>query len=147
MSTLQLGSLRVGDTAIRKVLISEDSVSLFVKLSGDNNPIHTDEAYAKSTRFGQRIAPGIQIASYISAVLANELPGPGTIYLEQMLKFEAPVHFGDEITVTVTIEEFPPRRGVVSLSTICVNQHDVTVISGRALVKIPVTACQQTPNI
>ena len=137
MRTQSTHGLEIGDSAERKVRVSEDSVALFLKCSGDNNPIHTDDVYAKTTRFGRRIAPGIQVASYISAVLANDLPGPGTIYLEQMLRFEAPVYLEDEITVTVTVDAFPPRRNSAQLSTVCKNQHGVTVVSGYAVVKLP----------
>lgn len=128
--------MEIGDKASRCVEITEDAIALFVNLSGDSNPVHSDEEFAATTRFGRRIAPGIQIASYISAVIANDLPGPGSIYLEQSLRFEAPVFIGDEITVTVEILEFP-RAGRVRLGTVCVNQAGIRVISGTALVKLP----------
>lgn len=128
--------MEIGDRASRTVVVTEDAIALFVNLSGDSNPIHSDEAFAVTTRFGRRIAPGIQIASYISAVIANDLPGPGSIYLEQSLRFEAPVFIGDEITITVSVVEFP-RAGRVKLETVCINQVGAKVISGTALVKPP----------
>lgn len=130
----------IGSSASRVIHISNDSVALFVQLSGDNNPVHSDEEYARTTRFGRRIAPGIQTASYISAVLANDLPGAGTIYLEQTLKFDSPVYIGDDITAEVTVIGFP-RKNRAQLETICTNQDGVRVLSGFALVMLPLAAC------
>lgn len=128
--------LEIGQVAARRMLITEETVSLFVRLSGDANPIHTDEIYARTTQFGRRIAPGMQVASLISAVLANDLPGAGTIYIEQNLRFQAPVFLGDTIEARVLIIDFP-RRGQALLETICVNQSGERVIVGTALVKCP----------
>lgn len=128
--------LTIGDSASLIVRITDESVALFVRLSGDSNAIHVDEKFAQTTRFGRRIAPGIQIASYISAVLANELPGPGTIYLEQTLKFEAPVYLGDDITTKVTVLDFP-QEGRTRLETTCTNQTGIRVLSGIATVMLP----------
>src|SRR5215469_6977994 len=80
---------------------AEDDILLFAQVSGDHNPIHLDPNYAERSIFGKRIAHGFLIGSLISAVLGNELPGPGTIYLGQTLKFLAPIHIGDTVTVTV----------------------------------------------
>lgn len=126
----------IGDQASRTVLVTEEAIALFVRLSGDSNPIHSDEDFTRTTQFGGRIAPGIQIASYISAVIANDLPGPGSIYLEQSLRFEAPVFIGDEITTTVRVLEFP-RPGRARLETTCVNKAGSRVVSGIAMVKLP----------
>lgn len=100
----------------------------------DLNPVHLDEAFAAQTVFKRRIVHGMYIASFISAVLANQLPGPGTIYLEQTLSFKHPVYIGDEITAQVTVEEFP-RSDRVRLSTVCTKADGTVVITGSALIK------------
>lgn len=124
----------VGQTASRKTMITEKALALFVDLSGDENPIHTDEEFAKASVFGQRIAPGLYVASFISAVLANDLPGAGTIYMGQELKFLRPVFIGDEIEARVVVKSFPrPDRAV--MATDCYNQNGEIVIQGEALVK------------
>lgn len=128
--------IEIGQSASRSMIITEQSVGLFVELSGDTNPIHTDEVYAQSTRFGHRIAPGMQVAAIFSAILANDLPGPGTIYLEQNLNFLAPVYIGDRVHATVEVIELP-RPGRARLDTKCMNDVGVIVISGSALVKCP----------
>lgn len=122
--------------ASRNVLITDDAIRQFVALSGDRNPIHLDEDFAAKIMFGRRIAPGLMVASYISALIANELPGPGTIYLEQCLRFEAPVYLGDTVTISVRVIE-EPRQGRLRLETTCTNQAGLRVISGEALVKKP----------
>jgi 3-hydroxybutyryl-CoA dehydratase len=124
------------DVASMTRIISADSIARFVELSGDRNPIHLDDDYAQGTVFKRRIAPGMLVASYISAVIANDLPGAGAIYLQQDLRFEAPVFIGDTITVHVQALDMP-RPGRLVLETTCRNQAGVRVISGQALVKIP----------
>lgn len=128
--------IEVGQSAARSMMVTEHDVGLFVKLSGDENPIHSDEAYARTTQFGRPIAPGMQVASIFSAILANDLPGPGTIYLGQSLNFLAPVYIGDKVHATVEVVELP-RPGRARLETICKNEAGVVVISGSALVKCP----------
>ena len=123
------------DDASKVIVITADDIERFVELSGDLNPIHSDEEYAQASFFGKRIAPGIMVASYISAVIANDLPGPGAIYLQQDLRFGAPVFIGDTITVRVRLLEVP-RPGRLLLETTCTNQDGVQVISGKALVKV-----------
>lgn len=125
----------VAQTRTMSVEITEADINHFVDLSGDRNPIHTDEEYARKSIFKGRIAPGMLVASYISAVIGNELPGPGAIYLEQNLRFDAPVYIGDVITVLVRIVE-QPRPDRLRLETVCSNQAGRRVISGSALVKI-----------
>ena len=119
-----------------RVMITDDAIRKFVALSGDKNPIHSDDDYASRSSFGRRIAPGLMVASYISALIANELPGPGAIYLGQNLRFEAPVYLGDEITVTIRVLGHP-REDRLQLETNCSNQAGKRVLSGDALVKKP----------
>ncbi|MER3428871.1 MAG: enoyl-CoA hydratase [Pyrinomonas sp.] len=128
--------LRVGDAASVQRTITERDVELFAELTGDHNPVHLDEEFARRTRFGRRIAHGMLGASLISAVLANELPGRGTIYLSQTLRFEAPVYLGDTITAQVMVKQVREDKPIVTLATTCTNQRAEVVISGEAVVLI-----------
>lgn len=130
------GQDTVPAVASRDVVITDDAIRQFVALSGDRNPIHSDDDFAAKSVFGRRIAPGLMVASYISALIANELPGPGAIYLGQDLRFEAPVYLGDTITVTVRVIA-EPRHDRLRLETTCTNQAGLRVLSGEALVKKP----------
>src|ERR1044071_5209593 len=103
-------SLNVGDKASRTTLITDDMIRAFADLTGDTNPVHLDDAYAAGTRFGRRIAHGMIAAGLISAALANDLPGPGTVYLSQTLQFKGPVYPGDTITATVEVKSVRPDR-------------------------------------
>lgn len=100
---MRLNSIKVGDKASITNIVKENDIKIFSMLSGDKNPIHLDETFAERTIFKQRIAPGMLISSYISAVIANILPGEGSIYLEQTLKFIKPVYIGDIITSEVEV--------------------------------------------
>ena len=124
----------VGDSAEITKTIDEADIQAFAEVTGDHNPIHLDEVFAKTTRFGRRIAHGMLSASLISAVLANKLPGEGSIYLGQTLEFRAPVFPGDEITARVTVREIRDNKPIVKLETVCVNQRDEVVIRGEATV-------------
>jgi 3-hydroxybutyryl-CoA dehydratase len=125
-----------GDKASRTTIISDDMIRLFAELTGDANPVHLDDAYAATTRFGRRIAHGMLAAGLISATLANDLPGPGTIYLSQTLQFKAPVYPGDTITTTVEVKSARPDKPIVTLGTICTNQENVVVLEGEAVVLV-----------
>lgn len=127
--------LYIGQKASVQKTFSAADVALFAGVSLDVNPIHMSEAAAKETIFGKRIIHGMLTASLISAVLGIQLPGPGTVYLGQELKFMAPVFLGDDITATVEIVELREDKKIVKLNTTCVNQDGKTVISGLATVK------------
>ena len=127
--------LKVGQTASVQKTFSEADVTMFAGVSLDVNPIHMSESYAKDSLFGKRVVHGILTSGLISAVLGIKLPGPGTVYLGQELKFLAPVYLGDDITATVEIVELREDKKIVKLNTYCVNQHGKTVISGLATVK------------
>jgi len=129
-------SFKVGDSAEITKKIEQSDIAAFADVTGDHNPVHVDEEFAKSTRFGRRIAHGMLTASLISAVLANKLPGEGSVYLGQMLQFVAPVFPGDEVTARVTVKEIREDKPIVKLETICVNQRDEIVIRGEATVLI-----------
>lgn len=128
--------LEIGMKASRTQTITAEDVAAFAKITGDNNPVHLDEAYAKTTRFGRRIAHGIFSASIISAVLANDLPGPGTVYMRQTLDFKAPVYIGDTITATVEITDFRALSRIATLKTTCMNQLGTVVVEGEAVVMV-----------
>jgi 3-hydroxybutyryl-CoA dehydratase len=129
-------SLQPGDTVSRTTTITDEMIHAFANLTGDSNPVHLDDAYAATTRFGRRIAHGMIAAGLISAALANDLPGPGTVYLSQTLQFKAPVYPGDTITTTVEVKTVRPDKPIVTLGTICKNQNDVTVLEGEAVVLV-----------
>ena len=126
--------LNIGDTASRAKTITDADIRAFAAVSGDHNPIHVDDDFASGTLFEKRIAHGMLSASLISAVLANDLPGQGSIYLGQTLKFVAPVFIGDEITARVTVTSVRDDKPIAKLETVCVNQRNETVIKGEATV-------------
>jgi len=125
----------IGTQATLSRTISEDDILLFALVSGDHNPIHLDAEYAEKSLFGKRIAHGFLIGSLISAVLGNDMPGPGSIYLGQTLKFLAPIHIGDTVTVTVKVVALREDKRIITLHTDCTNQHGTLVLSGEATVK------------
>ena len=129
--------IKVGDSAEVTKKIEQADIDAFANVTGDHNPVHVDEEFAKTTRFGKRIAHGMLTASLISAVLANKLPGEGSVYLGQTLKFVAPVFAGDEITARVTVREIREDKPIVKLETVCVNQREEVVIRGEATVLLP----------
>ena len=126
----------VGDTAEITKRITVSDVEGFAGVSGDYNPIHLDEKFAKNSRFGRRIAHGMLTASLISSVIANQLPGEGSIYLGQTLQFVAPVFLDDEITARVTVKQIREDKPIVKLETICTNQRNEIVIRGEATVLV-----------
>ena len=127
---------KLGDTASLSRTISDADIRAFADATGDRNPLHLDEEFAKQTRFGRRIAHGMLSASLISAVLANELPGQGSIYVGQTLKFVAPVFPGDTVTARVTVSEIREDKPILKLETVCTNQRDEVVIKGEATVRV-----------
>jgi len=126
--------LKTGDSTSRTMTITDDTVRAFAEVTGDNNPVHLDDDYAAGTRFGRRIAHGMIAAGLISATLANDLPGPGTVYLNQTLKFKLPVFPGDTVTATVEVLTVRPDKPIVTLSTVCRNQDGEVVLEGEAVV-------------
>lgn len=126
----------IGQRASQRRVVSDADVRHFADATGDHNPIHLDEEFARSTRFGGRIAHGMLSASHISSLLASELPGPGTVYLGQSLRFLAPVRIGDEVETTLEIREIDPARRRMKLHTRCAVGETV-VIEGEAEVMFP----------
>jgi 3-hydroxybutyryl-CoA dehydratase len=127
-------TLKTGDSAERSRTITDDDVRAFAELTGDRNPVHLDDEYAAGTRFGRRIAHGMLGASLISSVLANELPGRGSVYVSQTLRFTAPVFPGDTVTARVTVKAVREDKPVVTLETVCTNQRGERVVEGEAVV-------------
>ena len=132
-----IDQLQVGDAAEFAKTVSETDIYLYAGITGDFNPAHVNENYAKNTFFKTRIAHGMLTAGFISAIIANQLPGPGTIYLKQELSFLAPVHIGDTITARVEILELNAEKNRVRLKTTCSNQDGVMVLEGFGLVSPP----------
>jgi len=139
MGTMQghfLEDLSVGQSAQRQHTVTAADLDAFAEVTGDNNPVHLDEAYAATTSFGGRIAHGMLSAGYISAVLGTQLPGPGAIYVSQTLSFRRPVRIGDEVTAEVTITAIDERRGRVTFATVA-SASGKTVAEGEAVVIAP----------
>jgi 3-hydroxybutyryl-CoA dehydratase len=124
--------MKVGDSAELSRTVTEDDIELFAKATGDFNPVHLDQAYAEKTFFKGRIAHGLLSLGFISTVLGNILPGHGTIYLSQEVKFLAPVRIGDTVTARVEVMELVPEKNRVKFRTTCVNQDGKTVVEGTA---------------
>ena len=124
--------IKVGDSYQKDIVVLREDGRKFAALSGDFNPIHTDDEYAKNTRFGQCIVHGIYMGSIISGILGNEFPGNGTIYLEQDLKFLKPVYYEKEIHIRVEVVEEMPRNRF-RIKTDCFDEEDL-LIDGTAVV-------------
>jgi 3-hydroxybutyryl-CoA dehydratase len=134
-----IDTLKVGDSAQITNTITEAVIHDFAKATGDFNPIHLDQTYAEKTQFKGRIAHGALSIGYISSVLANLLPGPGSIYLFQEVKFLAPVRIGDVIAARVEVVELIPEKNRVKFKTTCVNQNGEVVVDGTAWIMPPKT--------
>ncbi|MEN1759578.1 MaoC family dehydratase [Anoxynatronum sibiricum] len=135
-----IDQISLGDRASFEKTITETDVSLFAGLSGDMNPVHMSRVAAAKSRFGERIAHGLVSVSLISCVLGMHLPGPGTIYLGQEIKFTRPVKFGDTIRVEAEVIDMVPDKNRVVLKTTWTNQDDQVVIEGTATVMPPVAS-------
>ena len=134
-----LADLHVGQSATLTRTVTAADIAQFAAVTGDANPVHLDEAYARTTPFGGRIAHGMLSAAFISAVLGMQLPGPGTIYLSQTLKFRAPVRPGDTVQTTVTVRELIADKNRVVLDAVCA-VGELVVLQGEAVVLAPVRA-------
>jgi 3-hydroxybutyryl-CoA dehydratase len=128
--------IETGDTATYRRTVTDADIALFSGATGDTNPYHFDELYASRGRFKKRIAHGMLVTGYISTVLGTILPGPGTIYLSQMLQFKKPVYIGDTITATAEVLKINEKKPVVTLRTECRNQNGETVVEGEAVVLV-----------
>src|SRR5882724_8337757 len=136
MHGLYLEDLKVGQSAMFGRTVTEADIAAFAGVSGDTNPIHLHEGFAKGTRFGQRIAHGMLSGSFISTVIGTKLPGPGAIYISQTMNFMAPVLIGETITAVATVSAIYATKRRVTLKTQCLN-GDKVVIDGEAVVLVP----------
>ena len=135
MKTIQ--AFRVGQTAELTTIFTGEKVVQFADISNDHNPIHLDSEYAGKSRFGKRIVHGFLVGSLISAVIANIMPGEGSIYVNQNLNFKRPVFWNDEIRAKVAITNIDVEKSLIELSTICINQNGKNVIEGTDVIYYP----------
>jgi 3-hydroxybutyryl-CoA dehydratase len=130
-----LDEITEGMTAVFSKTVTEADIVLFAGITGDTNPVHLDEDFAKPTMFKGRIAHGMLTAGFVSAVFGTKLPGPGCIYLSQSLKFKAPVRIGDTVKARVTVNAIDPKGRVTFLTTCHVG--DTLVLDGEAQLMVP----------
>lgn len=128
--------LEIGQIAEITRKVSERDIDLFAEVSGDYNPLHMDEEYAKTTVFGERIAHGALTASYVSSILGNELPGPGSVFISLSMKFRRPVRIGTEVIAQAEVTDKKPRGNRVTLKVKCVSEGK-TLITGEVEVMVP----------
>jgi 3-hydroxybutyryl-CoA dehydratase len=136
MAGMFFEDLSVGQTASFAKTVTEADILMFAAVSGDTNAVHIDAEYAATTKFKERIAHGLLSASFISAVLGTRLPGPGTVYLAQSLKFRAPVKLGETVTATCTVTSLDEAKKRATLTTVC-TVGGKPVIEGEATVMVP----------
>jgi 3-hydroxybutyryl-CoA dehydratase len=133
---LTLEELAVGQSAERVRTVRPEDLADFAEVSGDHNPLHMDEAYAEATPFKGRVAHGMLLGAWISALLGEELPGPGAIYVSQSLTFRRPVRIGDEVVTRAEVSEVDLKAGHVRLRTRC-SVAGRTVLEGEAILRAP----------
>lgn len=129
-------NIKIGDSFSKERLVTDELVRAFAEVSGDYNPIHLDEEFAKTTRFGRRIAHGMLSGAFISAVLGYEFAEKKIVYLSQTLKFTAPVYIGDTVTSTATITNIREDKNIVTMDTVCTNQDGEVVVKGESAVMV-----------
>ena len=137
ISNLTFDEIEIGDTTIYSRLITNQEVEAFAAISGDHNPLHLDPDYAATTSFGECIAHGMLTGALISAAIAMQLPGPGSVYLSQQIQFRAPVFLGDTLTVTLTVTDKHAKRPWITLKCEVENQEGQSVARGEAQVAAP----------
>lgn len=132
-----IDEIKIGDKAEVAKTVSETDIYLYAGITGDFNPAHVNEEYAKKTFFKTRIAHGMIAAGFISSVIGTKLPGTGSIYVSQTLNFLAPVRIGDTITACAEAVEIITEKKLVRLKTTCINQEGTLVLDGEAVVSPP----------
>ncbi len=132
-----IDELKVGDKASHKKIITEKDIKMFGEITGDYNPAHFDDEYALQTIFKKRIAHGMLVGSLFSKLLGLDLPGPGSIYISQTLKFRRPVYFGDEIMAEVKIIKIDQAKNRVTFECVAYNQNNEKVVIGEAEIMPP----------
>lgn len=128
--------LKIGDKFTTNRTVTDELIRAFAEVSGDYNPIHLDENFAKNTRFGKRIAHGMLSGAFISAVLGNEFKDMKIVYLSQTMKFTAPVFIGDTVTTTATVTHIREDKNIVTCETICTNQNGDMLVTGESKIMI-----------
>ena len=128
--------MKIGDSFKKDRLVTDELIRAFAEVSGDYNPIHLDEEFAQTTRFGRRIAHGMLSGAFISAVLGYELSEKKIVYLSQTLKFTAPVFIGDTVTTTATVTAIREDKNIVTMETVCTNQNGATLVKGESVVMV-----------
>ena len=131
-----MSEIKVGDTARRSMLVTDEQIDLFARLSGDRNPLHFDEEFARKTRFGRRVVHGGVTAAILNALIAEDLPGPGSVFMEQHLKYTAPVHPGDTITADLTVLTARADKPIYTVAVRVVRQDGVLVLEGECAVYV-----------
>lgn len=137
MNSVAFDELKLGDAAESRKTISESDVYLFAGITGDFNPLHVDEVYAKGTPFGARVAHGPLTLGLCAGLLGTELPGLGTIAISNYVEYQAPVYIGDTIAVRVEVAELDPERGRATMAITWTNQDGTVVATGSMVVKPP----------
>ena len=145
MTGRTIQELVVGDVAEMTREVTGEVIRDFAAASGDDNPIHSDPAFAAATRFRRVIAPGMLTASFVSAVIGTKLPGPGAVYLSQSLRFVRPVFVGDRVTARVEVTERLVERNRLRLRTTCANQDGDLLLEGEAWVLPAATRVEYEP--
>lgn len=133
---MKIDDIRIGMSAQRRNVVTREHIAAFAEVSGDRNPVHLDEAFAATSPFKGVVAHGMLSAGFISALLGNDLPGSGTVYMGQSLSFRGPVRPGDEVVTTATVKDIIPEKRRVVLTTVC-KVGDKVVLDGEALVMLP----------
>lgn len=128
--------IKIGNSFSKSRVVTDELIRAFAEVSGDYNPIHIDEEFAKTTRFGRRIAHGMLSGAFISGVLGYELSERKVVYLSQTMKFTKPVFIGDTITTTATVIHIREDKNIVTAETICTNQDGEAVVTGEAVLMI-----------
>ena len=126
-----LEELKIGQTAIMSKTVTESDILSFAGVSGDNNPVHISEEFASKTIFRKRVAHGFLTASFISSVIGTKLPGPGSIYVKQILEFLSPIYVGETVTIKVTVNNINLKKRRVTLKTIC-EKNGKKILDGEA---------------
>jgi 3-hydroxybutyryl-CoA dehydratase len=133
---MAIDEICVGMSVSYSQTITDADIKSFAGISGDNNPVHMNEEYAAESRFGKRIAHGLISASFFSALFGTRIPGPGCVYVSQLLNFKRPVYIGDTVTASVTVTNIDKGKHRVFFDTVC-KVKGKTVIDGKAELFIP----------
>ena len=134
---MKCDDLKIGQSYEMQRRFSEQDIKSFADLSHDTNPIHTDPEFARNSRFGRLIVPGFLTASLFSAIIGTKFPGIGSVYLNQNMIFRNPVFIDQLVKASVSVKELYPEKNRVLLETLCMDENDVILIEGTALVKLP----------